>query len=146
MLHDFSDPEQPCKFLLWLNTVEAVQMFFIEHIFVFFMALFLRKMKTILSASKHQCHSRLSRPILKTLYIYRKNILEKQLSLAICSKYVFRLLYAPKFQIFSIKLNMMVKVAKLFTGVLWKRCSNNFTGKHLCRSLFFFKKNLAYRL
>ena len=49
---------------------------------------------------------------------YRKNILGKQLSQAICSKYVFRLLCAPKFQIFSTKLNMVVKVAKLFTGLL----------------------------
>ena len=114
--------------------------------FCFFHDIILKEDENILSASKHQCHSRLSRPILKTLYIYRKNISEKQLSLAICSKYVFWLLHAPKFQIFSIKLNVMVKVAKLFTGVLWKRCSNNFTGKHLCRSLFFFKKNLAYRL
>ena len=37
---------------LWLNTVRAVQMFFIERIFVFFMILFLKKMGIILSASK----------------------------------------------------------------------------------------------
>ena len=64
------------------------------------------------------CHSRLSKSILKVLFIYRKNILGKQLSQAICSKYVFRLLHALKFQVFSTKLNMMVKVVKLFiTGV-----------------------------
>ena len=85
------------------------------------------------------CHSRPSKPILKILSIYRKNILGKQPSLAICSKYVFRLLHAPKIQIFSTKLNMMVKVVKLFAGVLWKRCSDNFIGKHLCRSVFFNK-------
>ena len=33
----------------------------------------------------------------------------------------------------------MVKVVKLFAGVLWKRCSDNFIGKHLCRILFFKK-------
>ena len=42
-------------------------------------------------------------------------------------------------KIFSTKLNMIVKVVKLFTGVLWKRYSNNFIGKHLYRSLFFKK-------
>ena len=31
---------------------------------------------------------------------------------------------------------MMVKVAKLFTGILWKRCFDNFIEKLLCRSLF----------
>ena len=66
----------------------------------------------------------------------RKNISAKQFSLAICPRFVFRLLHAPKFQIFSTKLSMMVKVVKLFTGALWKRCSDNFIGKHLYRSLF----------
>ena len=70
----------------------------------------------ILSASKRHCHSRLSKPILKILPIYRKNVLGEQLSKALCSKYVFRLLHAPKFQVFSTKLNMMMKVVKLFTG------------------------------
>ena len=83
-------------------------------------------MGTILSASKPHCHSRLSKPILKIQSIYRKNILGKQLSQARYFKYVFRLLHAPKFQIFSTKLNLMVKVVKLFTGVLWKSCSNEF--------------------
>ena len=59
---------------LWLNTAAAVQMFFIERIFVFFMTLFLKKMGLILSASKPQFHSRLSKPILEILSIYRKNI------------------------------------------------------------------------
>ena len=68
-------------------------------------------MGIILSARKPHRHSRLSKPILKI-------ILGKQLSQAICSKYVFRLLQAPIFQIFSKKLNLMVKVVKLFTGVL----------------------------
>ena len=90
------------------------------------MTLFLKKMGTILSASKPHCHSRLSKPILKIQSIYRKNILGKQLSQARYFKYVFRLLHAPKFQIFSTKLNLMVKVVKLFTGVLWKSCPNEF--------------------
>ena len=71
--------------LLWLNTVAVVQMFFIERIFVFFMTLFLKKMRE-LSASKPPCHSRLRKPILKILPIHRKNILGKQLSLGICFK------------------------------------------------------------
>ena len=66
---------------------------------------------------QRHCHSRLSTPILK-IYICRKNILGNQLSQAICSKYVCRLLYAPKFNVFFTKLNMMVKVVKLFTGDL----------------------------
>ena len=97
--------------LLWLNTVTAVQMFFIERIFVFFITLFLKNMR-ILSANKPHCHSRLNKPTFKILLIYRINVLEKQLSHAICSKYliIFRLLQAPKIQIFSTKLNMIVKV------------------------------------
>ena len=94
--------------LLWLNTVAAVQMYFIEYIFVFFMTLFLKKMGIVISASNPHCHSRLSKPILKILSIYRKNILGKQLSQTVCSKYFFRLLHAPIFQVFSTKLNTMV--------------------------------------
>ena len=52
-----------------------------------------------------------------------KNSLGKHLSQAICSKYVFWLFHAPKFQIFSTKLDALI----------------NFTGKHLCRNLFFNK-------
>ena len=37
---------------------------------------------------------------------------------------------------YSTKLNMMVKVIKLFTGVLGKRSPDNFIGKHLWRTLF----------
>ena len=85
------------------------------------------------------CHSRPSKPILKILSIYRKNILGKQPSLAICSKYVFRLLHAPKSQISSTKLNMMVKVVKLFTVFYEKAALMNFTRKHLYGSLFFNK-------
>ena len=44
---------------LWLNTLAAVQMFFIDRIFVFFMKLFLKNMGIILSASKPHCHSKL---------------------------------------------------------------------------------------
>ena len=102
---------------LLLNIVAAVQIFFIERIFVFFMTLFLKKMGIILSASKPHCHPRPSKPILKILSIYRKNILGKQLSQAVCSKYLFRLLHAPEIQIFYVKL-IMVKVVGLFTGVL----------------------------
>ena len=121
----------------WLNTVAAIQMVFIDR--------FLYDTGIILSASKHHCHSRLSKPILKILSIYSRNISGKQLSLAICSKYVFRLLYAPKIRIFSTKLNMMGKVGKLFASALWKRCSDNSVGKHLCRSLFLIKFH-AYRI
>ena len=124
------DPEQHCMYvLLWLNTVAAVQMFFIECNFIFFMTLFLKKMGTISSAGKTHCHSRLSEPIVKILSIYWKNILGKQLSQAICSKNVFRFPHAAKIQIFSTKLNMTVTVAKLFTGVLWKSCSDEFYWK-----------------
>ena len=103
---------------LWLNTVAAVQMFYKEHIFVFFITLFLKKMRIIVSASKPHCHSRLRKPILKILSIYRTNILGKQFSLVIYFKYVFRLLHALESQIFSSKLNIMVKDVKLFTGVV----------------------------
>ena len=37
------------------------------------------------------------------------------------------------------KLNIMVKVVKLFTGVCEKATLMNVIGKHLCRSLFFKK-------
>ena len=60
---------------LWLNAVAAVQMLYIERIFVFFMTSFL-KMEIILSARKPQGHSRLSKPILKILFSYRKKIRE----------------------------------------------------------------------
>ena len=62
---------------LWLNAVAAVQMFFIERIFVFFMTLFLKKMGIILSASKPHCHPKLSKPILKILSIYKNIFLGK---------------------------------------------------------------------
>ena len=55
--------------------------------------------------------------------------LGKQLFQAICSKYIFRLLHTLKFHLFSAKLNMMVKVVKLLTGVLWKSCSDEFYRK-----------------
>ena len=109
---------------------------FIEPIF-FFMVSFLKKMGIIISASDPHCHSRLSKPILKILSIYRKNILRKQLSEAICSKCIFRLLHAPKFHAFYTKLNMMVKVVKLFTGVLWKSCSDEFYRKISMRKSLF---------
>ena len=98
---------------------------------------FLKKMRT-LSASKPHCHSRLSKLILKILRICRKKSLGKEFSQAMCSKYVFRLLHVPKFQIFPTKLNMMIKVVKLFTGVLFYKedALMNFIGKHLCYSLF----------
>ena len=131
-----SDPEQQYV-LLWLNTVTAVQMFFIERIFVSFMTLFLKKVWIIISASKPHCHSIFSKPILKILSIYKKNTITKQLSEAICSKYVFKLLHAPKFKVFSTKLNMMIKAVRLFTGVLWKSCSDKFYGKTPMRQSLF---------
>ena len=121
-----SDPEQPrmcrCGWIQW----PAVQMFFIERIFVLVMRLFLKKIGIIFTARKPHYHSRLSKPILKIQSIYRKGILGKQLSQALCSRHFFRLLHAPKFQTFSTKLNLMVKVVKLFTCVLWKSCSDKF--------------------
>ena len=68
----------------------------------------------IISTSKPHCPFRLSKPIFKILSIYRKNILVKQISQAICSKYVFRLLHALKFQAFSTKLNMMDNCSQAF--------------------------------
>ena len=65
------------------------------------------------------------------------NNLGKQLFQAICSKYVFRLLHALKFHVFSAKLNMMVKVVKLLTGVLWKSCSDEFYRKLSMRESLF---------
>ena len=51
-------------------------------------------------------------------------------------QYLFRLLHAPKFQIFSIKLNM-VKVVELFAGVPRKSCSDEFYKKtHMQEYLF----------
>ena len=69
------------------------------------------------------CH--FGKPILKILSIYRKNILGKQLSQAICFKYVFRLLHAPNFQTFSTKTNLMVKVTWCLSksGATVQRCS-----------------------
>ena len=129
----------------WLNTVAAAQMFFIERIFVFFMTLFLQKMGIILSASKTQCHSRLSKPILKILSLYRKNISGKQLSLPICSKFVSRLLHAPKFQIFSTKLNMMVKITKL-SQLLYEKDALIILQENTYAGVSFLIKLHAYRL
>ena len=94
-------------------------------------------MRIILNPSKPHYHSRLSKLILKTESISRKNILGKQLSQAICSRYVFRLLHATKFETFSTKLNLMVKVVKLFTGVLSKSCSDEFFRKNLMQESLF---------
>ena len=97
----------------------------------------LKKMGIIISGSNPHCHLRLSKPILKILSVYRKNILGKQLSQAICTKYVFRLLHAPKFQVFSTKLNVMVKAVKQFPGVLWKSSSDEFYKKAPMRTSLF---------
>ena len=72
----------------------------------------------ILSASKPHSHSRLNKPMLKILPIYNKTFLWKQRAQVTCSKYVSRLRHASKFQMFSAKLNMMVKVVKPFTSAL----------------------------
>ena len=121
---------------IWLNTVAAVQMFYIERIFVFFMTLFWKKMGKILSASKPNFHSRLSKRVLKILSIYRKNIFGKQLSEAICSKCVFRLLHAPESQIFPTKLNMTVIVVKLFSGDVQKSSDEFYRKTPMQESLF----------
>ena len=119
MLHNYFWSGAAMYVSLWRNTVAAIQVFFIERIFVFIMTLIWKKMGIILSASKPNCHSRLTKPVLKILSIYRKNILGKQLPQAMCSKYIFRLLHARESQIFSTKLNM-VEVVKLFISVLQK--------------------------
>ena len=141
LLHDYFWSGAALYVLLWLNTVAGIQMLFIECNFIFFMTLFLKKIGIILSAGKYHSHSRHSEPILKILSIYQKGILEKQLFQAICSKYVFRLLHAPKFQILSAKLNMMLIAVKLFTGLLWKSCSDELfwkTPMHECLLLTIF--------
>ena len=122
----------------WLNAVAAVQMFFIVRIFVFFMALFLKKMRMILSASKLHYHSRLSKPILT---IYRKNNLGNY-ALNTFSDYFIH----QTFNIFT-KSNRMINVAKLFTGVrsMKKVALMNFIGKHLPGVSFVIKFYL-YRL
>ena len=59
--------------LLWLNTVAAIQVFFVESIFVFFMTLFLKEMRTLNATNPPPpyYHSRLKKLILKILSIYR---------------------------------------------------------------------------
>ena len=110
-------------------------MFYTERIYVFFITLFSKKMEIILSASKPHWQSRLSKPILKILSIYRKNILGKMLFQAMYFKYVFRLLDALESQKFSSKLNMIVKVSNCSQVFYEKAALINFIGKHLCRSL-----------
>ena len=116
--------------------------------FGFAQDLILKKVE-ILSASKLHCHSRLPKKILKILHIYIKNILGKQLSQTICSRCVFGLLRAPKLQMFSIKINMMVNVVRYISKseaclqVFYEKTAlmnfTNFIGKHLCRCLYFNK-------
>ena len=84
----------------------------------------------ILSASKHHSHSRFNKPILKILPIYRKYILGKHLSQAICYKYIFMLLHPPKW---------WSKLSNCSQVFYEKAALMNFIGKHLCRSLFFNK-------
>ena len=93
-------------------------------------------MGKILSASKPNFHSRLSKRVLKILSIYRKNIFGKQLSEAICSKCVFRLLHAPESQIFPTKLNMTVIVVKLFSGDVQKSSDESYRKTSMQESLF----------
>ena len=123
----------------WLNTVAGYSNVFLLSVFFdwFFMTLFLKKMRIILNPSKPHYHSRLRKPILKIESISRKNIVGKQLFQAICSRYVFRLLHATKFETFSTKLNLKVKVVKLFTGVLSKSCSDEFFRKNLRQESLF---------
>ena len=79
---------------------------------------------------------------LKFYSLIEKIFWRNNLYQTICSKYVFRLLHAPKFQIFFTKLNIMVKIVKLFTVVLRKAILMIFIGKNLYRSLFFNKAAL----
>ena len=48
-------------------------------------------MGIMFSVSRPHCHCRANKPILKIQSIHRKNILGKQLSQAICLKYVFEI-------------------------------------------------------
>ena len=82
-----------------LNTVRAVQMFFIERIFIFFMLLFLKKMGIILGAIKSYCHSKFSKPVVKILSIYRKKIFWKQTFPSNMLQITFQN-FSPKFQNF----------------------------------------------
>ena len=135
MLYDYFWSGGAMCVLLWLNTVAVVQMFFIERVFVFFTT-FLKKMGIIKNARKPHCHFRLSKPIFKILPIYRKHCLEKQLSQAIYSKYIFRLPHALKFLVFSTKLNMMVNFSQ---ASYEKVILIKFIRKHQWRRLFFNK-------
>ena len=135
MLHNYFWSGAAMYVSLWRNTVAAIQVFFIERIFVFIMTLIWKKMGIMLSASKPKCHSRLTKPVLKILSIYRKNILGKQLPQAMCSKYIFRLLHARESQIFSTKLNM-VEVVKLFISVLQKSSDEFYRKTPMQESLF----------
>ena len=133
MLHDYFWSGAAIHLLL--NTVAAVQMFLLS-VFLFFHNI-IKKDGNSNKCKQFPLSFQTRKSILKFLYIYRKNILGKQLSQSICSKYVFRLLHVPKFRVFSTKLNMMVQIVKLFTGVLWKSCSDEFYKKTpMRRSLF----------
>ena len=134
-----SDPKQPCMCCLGWIQWQLFKCFYWAY-FCFLHDIILKEdgnASNPQSASNPHCHSRLSKQILKILFIYRKNNLGKQLSQVICSKYVFRLLHAPKFHVFCTKLNMMVKVVKLFTGVLWKSFSDEFCRKKSMRESLF---------
>ena len=91
------------------------------------MALFLKKME-ILSASKSHCHSRLSKPILKILPIYRKNILWRQLSQAICRKTSMQeSLFLIRFHAYMLKEDS----AQVFSCECSHIFQNAFVAKHL---------------
>ena len=118
-----SDSEQPCKCCFGWTQWQPFKCFFIERMFVFFITLLLKKMGIL-------------NRFWKFYPFIEKKVLGKQLSKGLYSKYIFRLLHGPKFQIFFAELNMMVKVVKLFSGVL-KAALMNFIGKRLYRNLIF---------
>ena len=118
-----SDSEQPCKCCFGWTQWQPFKCFFIERMFVFFITLLLKKMGIL-------------NRFWKFYPFIEKKVLGKQLSQGLYSKYIFRLLHGPKFQICFAELNMMVKVVKLFSGVL-KAAPMNFIGKRLYRNLIF---------
>ena len=117
-----SDLKQPCMCdFNWTQWQQTVEMFFYRANFCFlFISLFLKKMNV-------KCkQTLLLKPILKILPIYRKNILGQQFSQVIPSEYLFRLLQAQKFQIFSTKLKSDSHLPKKLCYLLhWKPFKND---------------------
>ena len=85
-----------------------------------------------------QAKPKLGKTILKILSTYRKNILGKQLSQAICSKYVFRLFHAPNFQAFFYKIKYDGQSCQTLYRCSMKSCSDEFYEKKTMRESLFY--------